>query len=228
MSRKIQQASAIAVVAMVAATLFSAEGSGAFAQDSVQAIIEDSSSTSAQAAVETPATTAAQGEAAQVTAREVAQPLPQEAEQSDQLEAVPTKAHSLAELVSSTPTDEALSREMQCLAGAIYFEAKGEPLGGQLAVGRVVVDRSQSGRFPSTYCGVVYQRAQFSFVRGGAMPAINTSSRAWREARAIAQIAHDDSWESPAKGALFFHARHVSPGWRLKRVAQVENHVFYR
>lgn len=224
MSRKIQQASAIAVVAMVAATLFSAEGSGAFAQDSIQAIIEDSSSTAA----EIPATTAAQGETAQVTAREVAQPLPQEAEQADQLEALPVKARSLAELVSATSTADALSREMQCLAGAIYFEAKGEPLGGQLAVGRVIVDRAKSGRFPSTYCGVVYQRAQFSFVRGGSMPAINTGSRAWREARAIAQIAHDDSWESPAKGALFFHARHVSPGWRLKRVAQIENHVFYR
>jgi spore germination cell wall hydrolase CwlJ-like protein len=60
------------------------------------------------------------------------------------------------------------------------------------------------------------------------MPAIKTGSIAWREARAIARIAHDGSWESPAKGALFFHARHVSPGWRLTRVAQVENHVFYR
>lgn len=228
MSRKTQQASAIAVVAMVTATLFSAEGSGALAQDSFRAIMEDTSSATATAAVAVPATAESQVEPAQVPAYEVAQPVSDETDQIKPLEAAPAKARSLADLVSSTAIEEPLSREMQCLAGAIYFEAKGEPLGGQLAVGRVIVDRSESGRFPSTYCGVVYQRSQFSFVRGGAMPAINTGSRAWREARAIAQIAHDGSWESPAKGALFFHARHVSPGWRLKRVAQVENHVFYR
>ncbi|MDD3797663.1 MAG: cell wall hydrolase, partial [Novosphingobium sp.] len=59
-------------------------------------------------------------------------------------------------------------------------------------------------------------------------PAIDTGSRAWRRAKAIAQIAVDGSWDSPAKGALFFHARYVSPGWRLQRIAQVNNHVFYR
>ena len=46
--------------------------------------------------------------------------------------------------------------------------------------------------------------------------------------QAIARIADEGSWESPAKGALFFHARYVSPGWRLTRVAQVQNHIFYR
>jgi N-acetylmuramoyl-L-alanine amidase len=137
-------------------------------------------------------------------------------------------ASSLAELVGRVGQPEALSRDMECLAGAIYFEARGEPLSGQLAVGRVIVDRSQSRRFPASYCGVVYQPSQFSFVRGGRMPAINQSSRAWQEARAIAVIADRDLWESPAKGALFFHAKHVRPGWKLQRVAQVNTHVFYR
>jgi spore germination cell wall hydrolase CwlJ-like protein len=117
---------------------------------------------------------------------------------------------------------------MECLAGAIYFEARGEPLSGQLAVGRVIVDRTESRRFPTSYCGVVYQPAQFSFVRGGRMPPINQASRAWQEARAIAVIADRDLWESPAKGALFFHAAHVKPGWKLQRVAQINTHVFYR
>jgi len=60
------------------------------------------------------------------------------------------------------------------------------------------------------------------------MPAINTASRDWQEAVAIAQIADSNSWRAPAEGALFFHAARVSPGWRLTRMARVDNHVFYR
>ena len=117
---------------------------------------------------------------------------------------------------------------MQCLAGAIYFEAKSETLAGQLAVGRVVVARAKSGRFPTSYCGVVYQPSQFSFVRGGSMPAIPKGSKAWKNAVAVAKIAHENSWSSPVEGALFFHAAYVDPDWRLRRVGRVDNHVFYR
>lgn len=223
MSRKTKQASAIAVAATFVATLLSTEGSGAFAQETIQTLINESMETQA-----TPASadivSRSPAETIRMEARPVVQPLPADETPERPLAA----ADSLAELVSETPTDGEMSSDMRCLAGAIYFESKGEPLEGQLAVGRVIVNRAQSGRFPATYCGVVYQPSQFSFVRGGQMPAIKTGSIAWREARAIAQIAHDGSWESPAKGALFFHARHVSPGWRLTRVAQVENHVFYR
>jgi N-acetylmuramoyl-L-alanine amidase len=95
-------------------------------------------------------------------------------------------------------------------------------------VAHVVLNRAASGRFPSSICGVVYQRSQFSFIRGGRMPAIATGSQDWREAVAIAQIAKSGLWESPVGKALFFHATHVSPGWKLKRVATIENHVFYR
>lgn len=140
----------------------------------------------------------------------------------------PARAPTLAALVSEQPQPAELPRELNCLAGAIYFESKGESLSGQLAVGRVIVARSKSGRFPNSYCGVVFQPSQFSFVRGGTMPAIPRASRQWRNAVAIAQIAHAGSWRSPVEGALFFHATHVSPAWRLTRIARVENHVFYR
>ena len=123
---------------------------------------------------------------------------------------------------------QTLSDEMRCLAGAIYFEARGESLEGRLAVGRVVVNRAESGRFPASYCGVVYQPSQFSFIRGRAMPAIRENSQDWREAVAIARIADDGAWSSPVQGALFFHAARVSPGWHLTRLARVDNHVFYR
>ena len=85
-----------------------------------------------------------------------------------------------------------------------------------------------SGRFPNSYCGVVYQPSQFSFVRGGGMPGISKASRQWKNAVSIAQIAHTGTWRSPVEGALYFHAAYVSPGWHLKRVGRIENHVFYR
>ncbi len=143
-------------------------------------------------------------------------------------EPVRAPATTLAALVNAQPQPSELPRELNCLAGAIYFEAKSESLSGQLAVGRVIVARSKSGRFPNSYCGVVFQPSQFSFVRGGAMPGIARGSRQWQNAVAIAQIAHSGGWRSPVEGALFFHASRVSPAWRLTRIAQVENHIFYR
>lgn len=148
-------------------------------------------------------------------------------DQNEQL-AASRQAGSLDELVDAHLTDTDLSAEMRCLAGAIYFEARGESLEGQLAVGEVVVNRSKSGRFPSSYCGVVYQPSQFSFVRGGSMPSVRKNSVDWREAIAVAHIAHQGAWESEVSDALYFHATHVSPRWRLKRLARLDNHVFYR
>ena len=138
---------------------------------------------------------------------------------------------SLADLVAAEQEAKAqdTSEEINCLAGAIYFEAGNEPLAGQLAVGRVIVNRTHSGRFPASYCGVVYQPSQFSFVRGHRMPAINTESQRWQNALAIAHIANDNRWKSDAEGALFFHAARLKSRWNDKvRVAKIENHIFYR
>jgi spore germination cell wall hydrolase CwlJ-like protein len=132
-------------------------------------------------------------------------------------------------MVAQLRGTEAGSRELECLATGIYFESKGEPLAGQLAVGRVIANRADSGgRFPSTYCGVLFQRGQFSFVRGGRMPFVSHSNKQWQTAVAIAKIVDQDLQQSSVGNALFFHARYVSPGWRLKRVASIGNHVFYR
>lgn len=151
-------------------------------------------------------------------AEPVVQPLPEKA----------AEPASLRALVADMPEAQALSHDMRCLAQAIYFEARGEPLDGQLAVGRVVVNRASSGRFPSDYCGVVTQRGQFSFVRGGRVPGVNEGSAAWRKAVAVAQIAHRDLWDSAADDALFFHATYVRPSWGRHKVATIDNHVFYR
>lgn len=139
----------------------------------------------------------------------------------------PVTAASLAQLVAATPKPAHIDSELRCLAGAVYFESRGESLPGQLAVAHVVINRAQSGRFPKSLCGVVHQKSQFSFVRGGRMPAIRQGAQ-WNNAVAIAQIARDGSWKNHAPGALFFHARYVSPGWRKTRIAQIDNHIFYR
>ncbi|HEX8213984.1 MAG TPA: cell wall hydrolase [Allosphingosinicella sp.] len=143
---------------------------------------------------------------------------PQPAEKQPSLNAL-VDTHAAAEL-----TDE----ELVCLARAVYFESKGEPLEGQLAVAEVIINRSKSGRFPTSLCGVVKQKSQFSFVRGGRIPAAPDNA-AWRKAVAIARIAQQDLADSAGSKALFFHARYVRPGWRgLTRVASVGNHIFYR
>ena len=131
----------------------------------------------------------------------------------------------VAELRSSEPG----SRELECLATGIYFESKSEPLSGQLAVGKVIANRANSGgRFPSSYCGVLFQRGQFSFIRGRALPSVPRSSKQWQTAVGVARVVDQQLHASPVGKALFFHARHVSPQWRLKRVASIGNHVFYR
>jgi spore germination cell wall hydrolase CwlJ-like protein len=135
---------------------------------------------------------------------------------------------SLSEKVARLRSSDPGSREIECLAGAIYFESKSESLQGQLAVGHVIANRASSGRFASSYCGVVFQRSQFSFVRGRSLPPIPRASQDWKDAVAIARIVDQDLHPSPVGKALFFHARRVSPGWRLTRVATLGNHVFYR
>jgi len=135
---------------------------------------------------------------------------------------------SLAAAVDARDNDPVgADPELSCLATAVYFESKGEPLNGQLAVANVIINRANSGRFPSTICGVVKQPGQFSFVRGGAMPAIRSGAQ-YRTAVAIAQIALDKEWDNPAPNALYFHARYVSPGWNRPRVTTIGNHIFFR
>ncbi len=164
-------------------------------------------------------------------AGEVVQALPAAEEApSPSVEGIASEADSLPELVAAMPAPSALSEELQCLAGAVYFESRGEPLAGQLAVAQVIVNRAEDRRFPSSYCGVVYQRSQFSFVRGGSMPRIPTASAAWARAQAIARIAHRGLWDSEAGDALFFHANYVRPSWSRKKIATatIQTHVFYK
>ena len=135
-----------------------------------------------------------------------------------------------ATLADSVAAQDAAGADetLRCLAGAIYHEAKGEPLAGQLAVAEVILNRAKSGRFPTDACAVVRQRGQFSFVRGGAIPLVDSGHSAWKRAVAVAKVAVGDVWNSPASGALYFNAARRSPAARTVRVASIGNHVFWR
>jgi spore germination cell wall hydrolase CwlJ-like protein len=216
---KFHRATLAAFAATAFLTFFAAEGSGANAE-----ISETRAAPAVALTDETvPASPAAPVE---FVSKEVVQPAPEH----DQAHTHLAAAGSLSQLVDTMPGGAALSGDMECLAGAIYFESRGEPLAGQLAVGQVIVNRSESGIFPSDYCGVVYQRSQFSFVHGGTMPRIDRGSLAWKRASAIARIAHEGLWDSQAGDALYFHARYVKPSWSRTKIARatIDSHIFYR
>jgi spore germination cell wall hydrolase CwlJ-like protein len=131
----------------------------------------------------------------------------------------------LTKLVATSEGAE-LNDELKCLATAVYFEARGEPLEGQLAVAQVILNRVESGRFAPTVCGVVYQPGQFTFAHNRA-PATNSTD--WKVAQAIAVIAANDTYRDVAPRAISFHAKRLAPNWsNMKRVSQIGNHVFYR
>ena len=123
--------------------------------------------------------------------------------------------------------DAGLTDDQRCLAGAVYFESRGESLAGQLAVANVIINRSKSGRFPSDLCSVIKQRGQFSFVRGGEFPTVHNQN-AYRTAVGVAKVALASAWDSPAPEALYFNTAGRRPGGRTIRVAAIGSHVFYR
>lgn len=218
MSRKTATLGAIAALAL-ATTLFPSGRDAA-------ALAEAASPTEAPA----PAPEEQVPAAPRFISAPVVQPLPPQDRAAPTLPDAAGEAGSLEQLVAMIDTSAPLDPELRCLAGAVYFEARGEPLTGQLAVAEVILNRAADPRFPATYCGVVRQKGQFSFMRGRHMPPIPTNTPAWKRARAIAEIAHRGLWESRASAAMFFHARHVSPAWRhaKTRLAQIDTHIFYR
>lgn len=128
----------------------------------------------------------------------------------------------------------AKTRELDCLAEAVYFEARGESPRGQFAVAQVVMNRVKHPGFPKTVCGVVFQGArhagcQFSFACDGSMGG-RLEADAWGRARRIASRALAGAAIAEIGSATHFHTTGVSPAWRLEmaRVTQVGEHIFYR
>ena len=144
--------------------------------------------------------------------------------------ASPATSLSLDALIENEAGADTGDAEQDCLANAVYFEARGEPLRGQLAVAEVVMNRAASGRFPASLCAVVVQPAQFSFVRHGRIPQADHASEAWRRAVGVARVAVEGMAPRllPA-GCLWYHADYVSPSWghRLAETTRIGQHIFY-
>jgi len=135
------------------------------------------------------------------------------------------------------PSYQTYVREKNCLATAIYFEARGESTLGQKAVAEVVVARTRVPGRPRTICGVVYEGShrktgcQFSFTCDGVADRVRDRD-AWRQAtRIAANVMRTGGKVNPvAGGATFYHADYVSPSWasRMIKVAEIGTHIFYR
>lgn len=152
-------------------------------------------------------------------------------------------AHAMIGAVAALTADiENVQSEQQCLAEAIYFEARGEPPAGQIAVGRVILNRVDSPYYPDTICDVVYQNAddlnacQFSFACAGTEPQIR-DPEAFAEAMLVAakvlscdkECRQELAEKNELAISTHYHADYVSPSWsaKLKRVGSVGNHIFY-
>jgi len=115
-----------------------------------------------------------------------------------------------------------------CLSLALYHEARGEPLQGQLMAARVIMNRMQSPRWPSSMCGVITQDRQFSFYRKDNTPKPRDEV-AWAKAQKLATDIINDPNILPYSTADHYHTIDVHPVWRRKlhRVARIGRHVFW-
>jgi N-acetylmuramoyl-L-alanine amidase len=135
-------------------------------------------------------------------------------------------------LVDKFSAGAPLTDEANCIAVAVYHEARGESLEGQMAVAKVIMNRAASGKYPTSWCGVVKQPWQFSFVnpRSGYMPSVDQASDSWRKALGVTRLAVANAVQSVPSECLWYHADYVAPSWgrRLTRVEKIGAHIFYR
>lgn len=132
----------------------------------------------------------------------------------------------------ATPAAAESGSELKCLADTLYFEARGESVAGQKAVAEVILNRRDSGKFPSTICGVVKQGSnkgcQFSYNCGGKSRAIREKA-AYARIHKIAQAALAGAPRDLTNGATYFHTTGVRPSWSRKftRTTKIGRHIFY-
>ena len=125
-------------------------------------------------------------------------------------------------------------RQWQCLTEALYFEARSETLEGQFAVGEVILNRVDSGKFPNSVCGVVTQGAhrlnacQFSYNCDGKAEYFS-EAKAYARSGKLAKLLLDGRARVLTGGATYYHASFVRPSWarRFTQTAQIGRHIFY-
>ncbi len=125
--------------------------------------------------------------------------------------------------------------QWQCLAEALYFEARGESTRGLFAVGEVILNRVDNTSFPGTVCGVVNQgtgaryACQFTYTCDGHAEVINEPA-AWTRVGKVARLLLDGAPRDLTDGATHYHTRAVNPSWsrRFTRTAEIGSHLFFR
>lgn len=120
-----------------------------------------------------------------------------------------------------------MDRELECLAYNIYHEARGEPKRGQLAVALVTLNRVDSKKYPDTICGVVYQKYQFSWTKNS-WKFSKVRPNEWKTSMKIAKEAYGNRYSLGYFKATHYHNTTVRPKWRLKKVAKIGKHIFYK
>lgn len=147
---------------------------------------------------------------------------------------LPDRGAAAFVLAARTPVDQL--RSLDCLAQAVYYEARSETEDGQRAVAQVVLNRMRHPGYPASVCGVVYQgpmRAgggcQFTFTCDGSL-ATTATGPAWERARRIAAEALSGHVMAAVGHATHYHTTAVFPFWAptLVKSALIGNHVFYR
>jgi spore germination cell wall hydrolase CwlJ-like protein len=132
--------------------------------------------------------------------------------------------------------EKSRAKSEKCLAEAVYFEARGEAVRGQVAVAQVVLNRAFSGFYPTTVCGVVYQNkhrhlaCQFTFACDN-VPDVVREPDMWDRARRIAKAMLDGQLWLPEVGkSTHYHAYWVHPSWvsEMKKTYKFGVHTFYR
>jgi len=124
--------------------------------------------------------------------------------------------------------------QLQCLAENVYFEARNQPVRGQIAVTNVVMNRVNDRRFPNTPCSVVKQRSskgcQFSWVCEGKSPKHIANKKAFEQAHRVVEDVYFNNIQDITDGAKFYHATYVSPSWanRMNMTTIIGSHKFYR
>ncbi len=131
------------------------------------------------------------------------------------------------------PMPEKVDKKHECLAEAIYFEARGESVHGQIAVAEVILNRRAHPGFPDSVCGVIYQGSdsgnacQFSYACDDMPEDFNESDAYERSLRLAAMVLRSEAWDF-TRGAIYYHTHAVSPDWakQMKVLADIGNHLF--
>jgi spore germination cell wall hydrolase CwlJ-like protein len=128
------------------------------------------------------------------------------------------------------------TRQLECLARNIYWEAASEPFEGKVAVAQVTMNRVESGKFANTVCGVVYQKnvfyekvvCQFSWYCEGTHRQKTVQPTLWKESQEVAKLVFLEGFRLPGmKQALYYHADYVNPRWGKPKIDQIGRHIFY-